>query len=152
MTIRNFLLAAVTVLALLVAARYFRPSALPAGRVEVTGTVFLDGSPLTGMDGWVVMGLKEAGKGRPAAGLIDAKGRYRVDTFKRGDGLPPGRYGVAVTAWQRSTAPASAAEGGLPAPASSAVPAKYEDATTSGLTVEVTSEPRQTIDLQLKSK
>lgn len=151
MTIRQVLFGTVAVLALLVSARYFRSSSPPTGRVEVTGTVFLDGSPLTGCEGFVGLG-SEAKFSEVVVGRLDAGGHFRLDRTRARDGVAPGRYGVAVTAYRRSMNPAPPADGGLPAPEPAAVPAKYEDATTSGLTVEVTSEPRQTIDLHLKSK
>lgn len=114
--------------------------------------MFLDGRPLEGVAGMVAMGREGGDAIRPVVGRIDPRGRYRIDTLRTGDGVAPGRYLVAVTAYRRSPSPASSAEGVEPPPEPAAVPEKYEDATTSGLTVEVTSEPRQTIDLQLKSK
>lgn len=129
-------------LAILVAARYFRTSSLPAGRVEVTGTVYLDGRPLEGHDGLIGMG-STTDTSESVAGWIDSGGRYRVDKTRARDGVAPGHYRVIV-----SVHPAFGSAGPPPV----TVPAKYGDAEKSGLTVEVTSEPRQTIDLQLKSK
>ena len=141
MDTRRLLLGAVALLALIVAAGRFRWSSLPAGRVEVSGTVYLDGTPLEGAAGTVVMG-QEGDRGTVVAGRIDARGRYRVDTIHEGDGIAPGRYRVAVNAYRPGAAPGDAA-------AESVVPKKYEDAAKSGLTVEVTEERRQTIDLRL---
>lgn len=142
MAIRNALFGTAVVLAILVAARFLRGPAPPVGRVEVTGTVYLDSTPLQGYDGVVQMwSANDPNEG--VAGWIDARGRYRVDKTRARDGVAPGSYTVIVTVYP-------AAPSGGPPPV--AVPAKYADAEKSGLTVEVTSEPRQTIDLHLKSK
>lgn len=144
MSTQRILVAAVLAFALAFAASRFRWSSLPAGRVEVSGTVYLEGSPLQGAAGTVVMGL-DADRGAVVAGRIDASGRYRVDTTHKGDGIAPGRYRVAVTAYRPDAAPGDAAGESL-------LPKKLESALTSGLLVEVTAQPRQTIDLHLKSK
>ena len=152
MTMQRVLVGAIVALALIFVVSRFRWSSLHAGRVEVTGTVFLDGLPLVGAEGTVVMGPEGDDKGRPVAGRIDGSGRYRVDTTRTGDGVAPGRYRVAVSAYLRSPLPEARAGGMKPAPEQSAVPKKYEYPEKSGLTVEVTTQQRQTIDLQLKSK
>jgi len=141
MSIRYFLFGTLALLAILVAARYFRASSLPSGRVEVTGTVYLDGRPLTGHEGLVGMG-STTNPSESVAGWIDSGGCFRLDKTRARDGVAPGRYKVIVSA-QPAASPAG--------PPPVAVPARYADAAKSGLTVEVTSEPRQTIDLQLKS-
>ena len=142
MSTQRMLVGAVAALAVVLAAGQFRWSSLPDGRVEVSGMVYLDGSPLEGAAGTVVMGL-DGDRGAVVAGRIDGRGRYRVDTTHKGDGIAPGRYRVAVTAYRPG------ADGGS---AASLLPKKYELAATSGLAVEVTSEQRQTIDLKLTSK
>jgi hypothetical protein len=151
MPTQRILAGALVALAVVLVASRFRWSSLPAGRVEVSGTVFLDGSPLLGSEGTVVMGTEGEGKGRPVAGRIDGSGRYRVDTVHAGDGVAPGLYRVAVSAYRRTTSP-RLPDGATPVPEPAAVPKKYEDPAKSGLTVEVTAQPRQTIDLQLKSE
>lgn len=144
MSTQRSLVTAVVALALVFFASRFRWSSLPTGRVDVSGTVHLDGSPLQDAAGTVVMGL-DADRGAVVAGRIDGSGRYRVDTTHKGDGIAPGRYRVAVSAYRPDASPGDAASESL-------LLKKYESVTTSGLTVEVTSQPRQTIDLQLLSK
>ncbi len=139
MTTKHWLAGAVIALALTLVLSRFRWSGLPAGRVEVTGTVFLDGRPLAGALGTVVMGLDDD-RGAVVAGRIDDQGRYRVDMTPERDGVAPGRYRVAVSAYR----PGATGE--------SLLPARYELAATSDLIVDVTTERRQTIDLRLRSK
>ncbi len=65
--------------------------------VPVYGTVTWQGEPLT--DGTVMLHPKHAGDGaprRPATGLLDEQGKYRVSTFRTGDGAMPGEYYVLV--------------------------------------------------------
>lgn len=142
MSMQRILVGAAIALALAFVASRWRWTSLPTGRVEVTGTVYLDGRPLTGHDGLVGMG-STSNQSESVAGWIDSGGRYRVDKTRARDGVAPGRYRVIV-----SVHPAVSSS----APPSVMVPAKYEDPAKSGLTVEVTSQPRQTIDLQLKSR
>ncbi len=65
--------------------------------VPVSGTVTWQGEPLT--DGTVVLHPKGAAEElprRPATGSLDDAGRYRVSTFRTGDGALPGEYYVLV--------------------------------------------------------
>lgn len=64
-----------------------RPGLLPA-----EGIVTLDGKPLA--DAAVV--FQPAAGGRPASGVTDANGRFKVGTFKPRDGALPGRHVVTV--------------------------------------------------------
>jgi hypothetical protein len=148
MSRRQVLLAAVAVLAVLAAIIYF-PWPDRSGRVQVTGTVYLNGVPLE-----VVRGSKigfgpadAAGGGYSASGAIDEQGRYRLGTFKPGDGVLPGTYRVSVIAWKK--VPGWRDDITYDAPVPSAVPQRYEDAETSDITVEVTPERSQTINIKL---
>jgi hypothetical protein len=64
-----------------------RPALLPA-----EGVVTLDGKPLA--EASVV--FQPAGGGRPATGITDANGRFKVGTFKPHDGALPGMHVVTV--------------------------------------------------------
>jgi hypothetical protein len=64
-----------------------RPGLLP-----VDGVVTLDGKPLA--EASVV--FQPAGGGRPATGVTDANGRFKVGTFKPRDGALPGAHVVTV--------------------------------------------------------
>ncbi len=142
MSMQRILVGAALALALAFVASRWRWTSLPIGRVEVTGTVYLDGRPLTGHDGLVGLG-STTDPSESVAGWIDSGGRYRVDKTRARDGVAPGRYRVIVSVHPVATSSA---------PSVVTVPAKYGDPEKSGLTVEVTAQPRQTIDLQLKSE
>jgi hypothetical protein len=72
---------------------------------------------------------------RPATGEFDTDGTLTVTTFKKGDGLLPGTYKIAVSCWD--TAP----QMGSPVAAKSYITVRYRSAATSGL--EVTVSPGQ---------
>jgi len=60
---------------------------------KVTGTVTLDGKPLSGAT--IVFAPQQ---GRPACGVTDARGRSALSTFDKDDGALPGVYRVTITA------------------------------------------------------
>lgn len=143
------MLAAVVFLALVVAVIYF-PWRDRSGRVEVTGLVTLDGAPLVVIPGSnvVFQGLDlSEGKESTVSGLIDGQSRYRVDVHRSARGVFPGRYKVSVKAYKRLPG-WNPDDPYAPVPPS-AVPKRYENADESGITVEVTSERSQTIDIKL---
>ncbi len=130
------------------------PGAVPT--VEVSGTVNLDGKPLEG----AMVGFYPATGGAPAIGQTDSAGKFKLK-------VPAGKAKVSVSKTEAGgeakvdqaaagAAPAGTAlsgppvaGGAPPAPPKSLVPAKYTNADTSGITVEVKSgmEP-VTIDLK----
>lgn len=61
--------------------------------ISVTGTVTLDGSPVSG----AVVAFTPVGGGRPATGTTDGSGKFTLTTFDDGDGALPGQHLVAVT-------------------------------------------------------
>ncbi len=70
----------------------------------VRGTVTLeDGTPLT--RGLVIFERFEGGPPLTARGNIQADGRYELSTEKPGDGVPPGRYKVAINPLDTSDVP-----------------------------------------------
>jgi hypothetical protein len=72
---------------------------------------------------------------RPATGEFDTDGTLTVTTFKKGDGLLPGTYKVAVSCWEIPP------RMGSPVAAKSYVPTRYRSAASSGF--EVTVSPGQ---------
>jgi hemoglobin len=95
---------------------------------DVTGKVFFKGQPLQG--GEVTFIGKKTFKG-----AIDKDGTFRVKDIE------PGEYKVAVTSSPAKVAPAT--------PKPVAIPAKYNDPDTSGLTYTVLK-GEQTYDIQLQ--
>jgi len=60
--------------------------------VSVKGVVTLDGEPLPR----ATISFMPLGEGHPAYGVADAKGNFRLTTFKPDDGIMPGEYKVMV--------------------------------------------------------
>jgi hypothetical protein len=112
---------------------------------QVTGTVTLDGAPLT--RGTVSL-MPEKGT-NTTSGEIDASGKFQLSTHKLGDGAAPGKYRAGITAWE--VAP-DMLDDGTPVEGKSLIPEKYMNPQTSGLTAEITDEPTQTIEFRLRSK
>lgn len=113
------------------------------GNVKVTGKVtFPDGTPLT--TGQVVFENEKLS----AMGKLSGDGTYTLGTQKEKDGIPQGKYRVAITGavtYERVPTPASSTTGAYnpggnsaPLPASiSLIHRKYRSTETSGLEVEV---------------
>lgn len=61
----------------------------------VKGRVLLDGRPVAGAS---VLFMPDAeGQGRPASGVTDDDGYFRLTTYRPGDGALPGTYRVLVS-------------------------------------------------------
>ncbi len=125
------------------------------GTVPVTGTVTYQSKPVEGAS----VTLSPQGQGRAASGKTDASGRFKLTTLEADDGALPGTYQVAVSKIEDLDAAAhqmtpedmvKAISGGKAAPMGptrpgtkgggmkNALPEKYKNAQTSGLTAEVT--------------
>lgn len=63
-----------------------------SGTVSVKGAVTLDGEPLPK----ATVSFMPLGEGRAAYGVTDAKGNFKLTTFKVDDGIMPGEYKVMV--------------------------------------------------------
>jgi hypothetical protein len=102
-----------------------RPKTIPlTGRVTINGKApgevgQLYFTPTKTADGY---------SSRPASGAFTTDGNYRVMSWTPDDGLVPGHYAVSV-------APAD--------PNKTAIPAKYQQNTTSGLEVDVPIDQRK---------
>jgi hypothetical protein len=123
--------------------------------VKVTGTVTLNGQPL---EGALVSFLKETDANdkfkRPASGTTDAQGKFSLGTYNKEDGLPVGKYKIAVV--KRELV------GQLPENYSDdsadsfdlkyqwIVPRNYANPQNSGLTAEVTRSGLNPAVLELK--
>jgi hypothetical protein len=65
--------------------------------VQVTGVVKVDGNPVEGaIVSFVPMTDSKDGYKRPSAGVTDASGKFSVGTYDKTDGIPPGKYKVAI--------------------------------------------------------
>ena len=106
--------------------------------VPVHGTVTWQGKPLT--DGRVVLHPKHAGEGaprRPATALLDDQGRYRVSTFRTGDGAMPGEYYVLVHSYLSEPSHAGADDDTLVPAYVWRIPPRHGDPTQCGRVLEV---------------
>lgn len=102
-------------------------------RVKVSGTVLIDGQPLTkGIVQLVPNGT------RPAAGKIDAQGRFTLTSYDGGDGVVLGTHRVLI----------AAKEAVSESQVKWLAPPKYADLKNSGLTIEIT-EPTEDLTIEL---
>lgn len=114
--------------------------------IEVRGTVTFQGRPLEGGSiTFQPINVSDGGPMRPAVGDIEADGTYTLTTFKKGDGVPPGEYAVAITSLIGAP-PASEWEE-APPKRESRIPLKFNQADTSGLTASVPENSRGTLTI-----
>lgn len=114
--------------------------------VSVRGTVTFEGKPLDG--GSITFQPIQVADGapmRPAVGEIEPDGTYTLTTFKKGDGVPPGEYAVAITSLIGAP-PASEWEE-APPKRESRIPLKYNQTDKSGLTASVPADSRGTLTI-----
>lgn len=112
--------------------------------VPVTGSVSYRGQPLTKGDVQMVPLEIAAGKTRrPATATIDANGQFTMSTFKLGDGMVPGKYGVAIVAIRRY--PNLMDPNDKP---EYAVPVRYVDPKTSGLIAIIPDQTSKPVQLE----
>jgi len=107
-------------------------------RVPVAGQVLIDGQPLTPKGpGYYYIRLVPA-DARPALGLIDSEGRFRLTTFEGEDGCTLGEHKVVVMAYEQIG----------PAACRWLVPKKYSDLRTTDKTVRITG-PTKDLKIEL---
>lgn len=115
--------------------------------VTAAGTLTFQGKPL---EHYQVMLFPQ--DGRPAAGMVDAAGKFVLGTNEPGDGAPAGSHRLAVT-WvgPPSTDPGQGVmEFTPPPPPKIKIPEKYTNPDTSGITVEVPESGSDAIVIELK--
>jgi hypothetical protein len=119
--------------------------------VRAGGVVMYNGKPLPNAE--VVFAPE--GQGRVASATTDENGRFRLGTFRPGDGALVGKHRVAVIA----RGPAKKPPPGSPAalmpddytvPGDPRIPKKYFSAATSGLTAVVDPNGDNEFDFQLR--
>ena len=116
--------------------------------VLVKGKVTYQGNPLRG--GTITFHPVDRQKGRPATATIGADGTYDVSTLETARGLVPGEYKICVTSQQESLAMMSPAEAARAAAKSLAIPQRYTNPETSGLSVTVAEgDGAKTLGLEL---
>ena len=110
---------------------------------EATGTVTLDGNPLTSG----VLIFYPAGEGSSAFAKLNSEGKFRVSSGASATGIAPGKYVVTVEPLNQSNND----EKGNAVPVSR-IPSKYTEIKTSDLTITVTEKGPNDFKLELKSK
>lgn len=111
--------------------------------VPVSGRITVGGAPLTAAS-TVVLFKPDAARGNTSpwepTGTVDGEGKYTLNTRGR-RGAPPGWYKVIVTAVEaRAIEPTKGPRTKLPIP-KTLVPARYGQAVTTPLAVEVVDGP-----------
>jgi hypothetical protein len=117
--------------------------------VAVSGVVTYNGEPLT--RGEVVFVPKDTTVGRSSRGEIGPGGKYSLTTFREGDGVIPGEYSIFVSSYEDPPPPTEEEAANPPAAppkGKPAIPTRYLDPKTSGLTATV-GDSATVVDLEL---
>ncbi len=101
--------------------------------VSVRGRVRYQGKPVSqGTVTFHPATLQGATLHRPAVGMLEDDGTYRVQTFRRGDGVMPGNYVVVIRSFTGGPTEAEPDR-----PRNWLIPEKYGSAATSDLTATI---------------
>lgn len=111
-----------------------RPPTFPAG-----GTVLVDGKPMEGVKVQFEQPGGQDGRPMVAFGYTDSWGRFRLQTFRDGDGAVAGEQAVLIEKITIETLPKPPGAEVAPTREVSQLPQRYRDAKTSGLTATVTA-------------
>jgi hypothetical protein len=110
-----------------------------AGLTPLHGIVFLDGTPLPR---GTISFVPE--QGRSSTGKIEPDGKFELQTFGGNDGVRPGKYRVAIVAFDGPQVEDR--------PVKSLIPQHYGNPATSGLEYEVTADGDSEAKFELSSK
>lgn len=103
------------------------------GRIDVSGTVTIDGTPLPSGSITFYQGGASSG-----VGTID-NGNFSVSQSAGSEGMKPGAYEVAIQSWEVEPF-AVDDDGNMGGPGKSRIPEKYNSTTTSELLANITEE------------
>jgi hypothetical protein len=122
--------------------------------VPVRGKVTLDGGPWPreGTVNFTPTATAQAvggAKSRPGSARFGVDGSFTVGSYEAGDGLFPGTYTVAVDC---ASAPPQMSSTGQAVEAPNVVPKKYQNPSTSGLTLTVKAGEPVEAAFDVKSK
>jgi hypothetical protein len=112
---------------------------------DVSGTVTLDGKPLTQASVTFLPVTDEGTESRPASGVTDEHGQYELQYSTTQAGARPGAYQVSISTFRE---PGEDWSGNEVPGAPETVPSVYNSATTLTAEVKVDGPP---IDFELKS-
>jgi hypothetical protein len=120
--------------------------------VPVTGTVKLDGKPVSGA--FVTFIPTQGTIGTGSTGITDAEGKYELATMHDGTGAPVGSYQVVISKLVRldgTDFPAGEEFDAMGTPHKNLFPPQYSDQSQTTLKANV-PEGGKAIDIDLKSK
>ncbi len=121
--------------------------ALPWEKVHpATGVVQFEGQPIAGAQVTLVPKDPQFPDTIRPMAITAADGRFELGTFDKADGAPAGQYGVSIV-WHPLVD-----KGSGPSRGDNALPAKYAQPSTSGLTVKIESAANQLPTLELKKR
>jgi hypothetical protein len=112
----------------------------------VSGQVTYGGKPLPN----AVVAFMNASdpNATPGTGVTNSSGKYSLKLSADEVGVPPAKYKVGVTAWEKQ--PSMSGPEGKADPGTPAIPQTYFDPNMSGLTATVENRSSQTINFDLK--
>ena len=114
----------------------------------VEGSVKLDGKPLASA---IITFYPESG--RSASGVLQENGTYVLGTYSESDGAVPGKHKVAITAFNQSAKkPDFDNDRPNRSDRQSAIPVRYANPESSGLTFEVKAGETNNAPFELVSK
>ncbi|QDU10187.1 carboxypeptidase-like regulatory domain-containing protein [Gimesia aquarii] len=113
---------------------------------DVTGTVTLDGQPLT--TGHVSFQSDSGGTG---IGVLDSNGKYSARTSRNQAGLKPGEYKISVTSWKEKPGIDKDGNPDMSVKGVSMLHKSYADTKKSGLTASVTESGPNEFNFELKA-
>jgi hypothetical protein len=110
--------------------------------IPIRGEVYFNGAPLKDVPQGLVHYIPKSTEGRQASGRLQPDGSFELTTFQKADGVMPGEYDIAVSAYsataELSRAQVEAARGMVAKPGLM-IPEKYTEPKTSGLSDTVDS-------------
>lgn len=119
--------------------------------VRVTGTVMLDGKPLAdAIVSFQPLAAEAGAFQRPSSAVTDSEGKYIPGTFGEKDGLPAGKYRVAIQ--KREPVDAGGSQSSATIKYQWITPRRLADPNTSGLEVEVSSSGLEPAVFDLESE
>ena len=124
-----------------------RPPTFAAG-----GTLLVDGKPMEGVKVQFERAPGDDGRPRVAFGYTDARGRFRLSTFRDGDGAVEGQQGVMIERVTTENLPKPPGAEVAPAREVSHLPERYRSAKTSGLTATVSAGGRNEFSFSITSQ
>ena len=120
--------------------------------MEVTGTVTLDGEPLSNAS--VIFSPQPGSKGTGANGVTDSNGKYTLKHQSDTLGIEPGKYYVTFSKWAMADgSPIPEGKTAADVEAKDIIPKKYREVTELGpKNIAEVKAKGDTFDFQLKSK